>query len=165
MYQVVMLTHKNIIRNWRGVKYDRNIGELDIYTIDKSNVLPSFYTVNKIECLDTSEEGLKYVLGMDLGKSVYLSGLSCVDYKLSASNLPDFTYKEVNPEKYTLSVKNSTGSYILVFNEIYGENWILRINDRVENGHFVANGLVNAWKIDQKGDYTIDVVFKVWPWD
>lgn len=75
------------------------------------------------------------------------------------------SYHRFSPTKYKVFVKNVDKPFTLVFKNTYYDFWIARINEEEIKDHFLVYNYANAWKIEKTGDYTIDVVFKIWPWE
>ena len=64
-----------------------------------------------------------------------------------------------------IKVTDSKNKYSLLFKETYNDNWILEENGNIIGNHYITYGYANAWDIDKTGDYTLELVFKVWPWE
>jgi hypothetical protein len=74
-------------------------------------------------------------------------------------------YKRIDPTLYVVDVVDVTEPYVLVFKETYNPLWEARIDDRNIEEHIVAYNYANAWKVDKLGNYSIEIVLKVYPWD
>lgn len=72
---------------------------------------------------------------------------------------PAVTYREVNPAKYEVTIKNATKPFILVFSENFDPGWRAQfINTGTmvsSDNHFLADSYANAWYITKKGSYKI----------
>lgn len=78
---------------------------------------------------------------------------------------PQISYKKQSPTHYKVFVKNAKKPFDLIFRETFNKFWVARIDSRKVNDHFLVYNYANGWKVDKKGNYRIDVVFKVWPWE
>ncbi len=119
------------LNSFKSVNLEKRIGEWSLYDIRSENLSPLVYAQ-------------KTTIESDL-------------------ELPAISFKEINPTKYIASVKNVRGSYLLVFNETFDKNWAAYIDkDKLSEGnHILANGYVNGWIIDRKGNYNITITY--WP--
>lgn len=75
------------------------------------------------------------------------------------------SYTEANNRHYIVNIKNVKKPYSLIFKETFNDLWQARVNGEAVRDHFLVYDYANGWKMDKEGDYTIDIVFKVWPWD
>lgn len=165
---------KEIIESLSGVKYIAQFGELSIYKIDEQLVAPPVYLIDTLIFVNDIEDGFEKILtkkvdfqrkeGFVIGKDLTeeLRG-KLID--LRKSGRFEYRIEEQNPRKYKVYIKDSEGKFILFLNEIFSPNWEARIENRKIAEHFVVNGYANGWVVDRKGSYTIDVVFKIWPWE
>lgn len=78
---------------------------------------------------------------------------------------PILDYKKLNSMHYVVNVKGAKEPSRLIFKETYSDFWEARIDGQRIEKHFLAYDYANGWEIDRKGDYNIEVIFKVWPWD
>lgn len=78
---------------------------------------------------------------------------------------PEIGYVKESTAKYIVNVSNSRGPYKLIFKSTFDKLWQARINGVEVENHNVALDYANSWNIDRLGDYQIDIVFKVWPWE
>lgn len=75
------------------------------------------------------------------------------------------TYTKINPRHYKVFIKGATKPFSLNFKTTFNESWKARINNLELKEHTLVYDYANDWRIDKEGDYTIDIVFKVWPWE
>lgn len=75
------------------------------------------------------------------------------------------SYREVNNRRYIVSIKNAKSPYSLIFKETFNDLWQAKVNGEAVRDHFLVYDYANGWKMGKEGDYTIDIVFKVWPWE
>ncbi len=161
------LEAKNNLNSLSGVIKSKSFGNLEVYRINEGIVLPEIYVVSNVIKVKNFNEGLKLILDgkMNLKNSVFweVNFESDKFFSPLSKYPPSIKFKKIGVGKYRLDVRDSQGPYILVLNEIFNDRWKLKNVDR--NIHFIANGFQNAWVIEKEGDYTIDVVFKFWPWE
>jgi hypothetical protein len=74
---------------------------------------------------------------------------------------PTINYTVNDPTSITVRVSHASSPFYLVFRETYDGNWIAYYNGSIElNGsHIAVNGFANAWYVDKKGSYTIELSF------
>ncbi|MFH0863461.1 MAG: alpha-(1-_3)-arabinofuranosyltransferase family protein [Candidatus Gottesmanbacteria bacterium] len=68
---------------------------------------------------------------------------------------PDITFKEINQTHYQVAVNNSVDPFYLVFNQRYSPGWQSNTGE-----HLMADLYSNAWLIDNKGNFTVDITYK-----
>lgn len=78
---------------------------------------------------------------------------------------PKITYKKISQTHYEVHITNAQEPFGLVFKESYNGLWEARVDDKKVDEHFLVYDYANGWKINKTGDYEIDIVLKVWPWD
>ena len=76
-------------------------------------------------------------------------------------NLPEISYKKINPTKYLVNVENARDPFYLVQLENYDTYWNAKINKNKIEEHEKIFGYANAWYINKKGNY--DVVIEYTP--
>lgn len=81
-----------------------------------------------------------------------------------SNRAPSISYSKRSPRFYNVKVKDSRGQFSLVFKSNYSDLWEARLNGKVLS-HLLVKGYANGWEIDKKGDFEIDIRFKVWPWE
>ena len=81
------------------------------------------------------------------------------------SNPPQLSYKKVSSREYLARVEGADSPFKIILKNVYNPNWKASIGGEKVNSHLVALGYANGWEIDRKGDYTINIRFKVWPWE
>ena len=93
-------------------------------------------------------------------------------YEFKSENLdlfktdgPEIKYTKLSPTKYDIKINDAKKLYTLIFKTTYDNNWIVRINGKVQENHKMIYDYANAWDIDRTGSYNIEVVYKVWPWE
>jgi hypothetical protein len=81
---------------------------------------------------------------------------------------PRIEHVRIDPTRYRVSVKGAKTPFLLVFSENFDRNWkayTYRISSSYgdsseavpENLHYQANLFANAWMVDKKGDYDVEI--------
>jgi len=79
------------------------------------------------------------------------------------------TREKINPTKYKVHIENASEDFMLVFNQSFNTNWILRTKDKeriAEDRHFKVNMFANAWWIragDLHGNTNADLELIYYP--
>ena len=71
----------------------------------------------------------------------------------------------MSPARYRVQIGNARQRFDLIFKSTFNELWETKIDGKKLDEHFLVYDYANAWRIDRIGDYNIDIVFKVWPWE
>lgn len=74
-------------------------------------------------------------------------------------------YQKVAPTRYLVNVQDADKPFSLIFRETYNDLWEARIDGEKLDRHYLVYDYANVWGIEKKGNYNIDIVFKVWPWE
>lgn len=74
---------------------------------------------------------------------------------------PEVIFKEINPTKYEIEIKDAKYPYFLVLCENFNKNWKIYLNKKSlsENEHYIINGFANSWLINEKGNYNIIIKY------
>lgn len=75
------------------------------------------------------------------------------------------TYKKLNNRHYKIYISNAKIPFNLIFKETFNKNWTAKVNNEPVDSHNLAYEYANGWKINKTGDFEIDVIFKIWPWE
>lgn len=86
-------------------------------------------------------------------------------FALEGNNIPEISYYKLSPAHYKVAIKGASRSYILIFKSTFSRFWEAKIANEKIYGHFLIYDYANSWNVDRIGDYTIDIIFKVLPWD
>ncbi len=86
-------------------------------------------------------------------------------FAVSGTSLTSVSYKKISSTHYSIGIKSANEPYEFIFKETFNPLWLARVNGVILDKHFLKYSYANAWEINKKGDYNIDVVFKVWPWE
>nr|MBI5455848.1 hypothetical protein [Candidatus Levybacteria bacterium] len=73
----------------------------------------------------------------------------------------DIKFKYISQTYYKIDIIEATDPFTLVFNEQFHNGWRAYINSKqiADNRHFEVNGYANAWLINKRGTYSIDIYF------
>ena len=91
--------------------------------------------------------------------------LQDIGVDLKNNTTPQIVFSKLSSTRYKVSIRGSVNPYILILNNTYDELWKARINNQIIGKQFIVNGFANGWLIERKGDYEIEIILKVWPWD
>ncbi|GAH41017.1 unnamed protein product [marine sediment metagenome] len=74
---------------------------------------------------------------------------------------PEVIFKEINPTKYEIEIKDAKHPYFLVLSENFNKNWKIYLNKKSlpENEHYIINGFANSWLIKEKGSYNLIIEY------
>lgn len=78
--------------------------------------------------------------------------------------LPEISYKKINDTKYILHLKNADAPFLLVFSELYNDDWKAFVNTQELSNHMRINLYANSWVVNRKGDFDILVEFAPQKW-
>lgn len=81
-----------------------------------------------------------------------------------SSTAPEFDWNRVNSDHYVLKIKDNKSPFKLILKQAFHPRWTAVIGKELPLDHFIAYGYANGWQTDKLGSYTIDLKFKVWPW-
>lgn len=76
-----------------------------------------------------------------------------------STQLPHISYEKISPCEYKVHVKNSTGSFTLVFSESYHPLWKAYVEGE-EMDSIPIYSIVNGFYINKTGDFSIKIYFK-----
>lgn len=155
---------------WVNLSHISEEGDLVIYKLDRfggSGEVDLFDNVIRVSNLDNAFESIiskDFHLGNDV---VYVENQNKnVFFTFDAEiEKPEYIVTKLSNRKYKIKIHNAQKPFILVLDNSFNKGWIASSDKEMFEKKFMANGYANGWLIDNTGDYTIDVVFKVWPWD
>lgn len=78
---------------------------------------------------------------------------------------PALDYKKLSARRYTINIQGAQCPFNLILKTTYHEFWQSKIVGNNLADHYKAYGYANGWKVERLGDYKIDTVFKIWPWE
>lgn len=145
---------KKILSDYQGVSLKETFGKLDLYEIEKTDLLHTYLSEDPVLILD----GIEF-----FEENKMLS--SFINKKKSFC----FTRK-ISPSKYKVSISKLPHPMWLVFNEAFDNGWKAYISGqdtktRVElKRHCSVNGYANAWYIPTTKVDSIDIEFIQQSW-
>ena len=86
-------------------------------------------------------------------------------FEVRGEDPPVLSYEKLSPARYRVQIGNARPRFDLIFKSTFNELWETKIDGKKLDEHFLVYDYANAWRIDRIGDYNIDIVFKVWPWE
>ena len=157
----------NELNNWDGIREVKEFGDLRIYSLNSNILKPRIYTIPKLVTVSNIDEGLKDIVSgeINLDNTVFMLKEDEISILENNFTKPLITYKAISNTKYFIKIQQAQSSFILVFNDSFDKLWTAKINNRILKDHFIVNGFANGWFVDTKGDYDIEIVLKIWPWD
>ena len=114
--------------------------------IDKGIHTISFKNSSPIYSSFRTNEKANYFLLIQKGKEL-------------KENLPEISYKKINPTKYLVNVKNAQDPFYLVQLENYDTYWNAKIDKNKIEEHKKVFGYANAWYINKKGNYNVVIEY------
>jgi len=74
---------------------------------------------------------------------------------------PEVIFKEINPTKYEIEIKDAKYPYFLVLSENFNKDWKIYLNKKSlsANEHYIINGFANSWLISEKGSYNLTIEY------
>ena len=78
---------------------------------------------------------------------------------------PSLVYKKLSASHYKISAMDSKGDFKLIFKQTFDDYWEAFVENEKIDRHYVIYDYANAWDIDQKGDFEINIKYNVRPWD
>lgn len=79
-------------------------------------------------------------------------------------NLPEISYKKINPTKYLVNVKNAQDPFYLIQLENYDTYWNAKIDKNIVEEHEKVFGYANSWYINKKGNYNVVIEYAPQKW-
>ena len=152
------------IESWQGVKKVQTFDKLNLYSLDPKIVKPRIYASGNIIRINSLTEALNQVV-IDEWDINSVFTLQDIGVELKNNLTPRLSYVKLSATRYKVSIRGSLNSYILIFSNTYDELWKAKINNQIISKHFIVNGFANGWLINKEGDYDIEIILKVWPWD
>ena len=156
---------KAMIGLMEKVKLTKSFDDLDIYQLEDAPV-DWGYLSNNITEVKSLKEGLDMVLNNERFIPLYSAFTLRTDIpNIKQSILPQYQINKISQVHYQFQIYNAASPYFLILSNSFNPLWIARINGLIVTDHFQINGYANGWLINKTGNYTVDITFKVWPWD
>ena len=163
---------KGMLKKAKYINYVRSFGKLDVYELQDNRFLGKIYATNRFMILKDFQELINtledesFIPGEVVAFLKSQSDVNNVEFLSSLEldeehYIPELVYKQVNPTRYIVSVKNATKPYFLILSQTYHPQWKAFINSEEISTkyHFITNGYANAWYVNKCGSYTITIEF------
>lgn len=158
---------QKFIEKWKGVVFQKEIGGLDIYSVE--NPLNMIWSPKDILKVNSYDEMFSRMIDprFDVRKDAFVVNNQINSNSEIPKDLapPQVKIQKVSASFYKVQVINAKSPFVLMLNQTYDSLWEARVGAYVFPKHFVVNGYANGWVVDKEGDYEIDLVFKIWPWE
>lgn len=157
---------RQLIRNWDGVTFVTKESQLELYI--SNNYRGKIFAANIPTRYESNDEMFQLMLNEPTDNSKIQFYLKSDIYDVVDTyefGIPKLTHIKKNSGHYQIYASDVSDPFVLVLTQTYHPSWVATIYKEGILKHFEVNGFANGWIIDRKGDYTIDVVFKVWPWE
>jgi hypothetical protein len=157
---------EKLFDNNKDIVLVNNYGNLYLYEFRK-DISGWVYGVRKYSSISDSVELENIILSNDFNglseivvndKDVETLALSS---KIHTNEVQKINYIKINPVSYKIEVNNCSDSFILILVNNYNKMWQARIDGVPIQTHFKANGFSNAWLVEKKGNFSIDVNFNL----
>jgi hypothetical protein len=108
-----------------------------------------------------SQNDMEMQLSLNESMSEGLISNSSVYTPRNNSVIPAISYQDINPTKYTVTIKNANSPYLLMLKQNFNPNWIVETNSGkiLKLNHISADGYANSWIINITGNYTLQVIY------
>lgn len=159
---------RQIILNWKDITHDRDFEKIELFSIKSESIPGRVYLSDKSIQVANLEDAFKtFTSSMftPLTDTVFVTQQNNSELPAAELQIPEYSINKISNSHYSLKIKKSQKPFILVLANNYSDSWIVRMNGQTAVNHFIVNGYANGWFIDEKGDYTIETKFVVWPWD
>ncbi len=161
-------TIKRLLNGKEGITFNRSFGKLDFYVNEKNvefmRAYPrAVYIEGNFSDMirshsENSENPPVFILnGTNMEKEAEAKREASMP---ASSSVPTISFVQKDPTYYEVLVRSASEPYWLVFSESYDNGWKLSSKNGEIKEHFVANGYANAWKIKEKGDYSLSIVYE-----
>jgi hypothetical protein len=156
------------VLNWKDIRFSNTFGNLQIYSLPKEKSLGRVYLSGNLKKVNNLKDVFDEIIkdsfrpGYD---AVFSSSQSNVNFSLVNSKIPSFIFDRISSSRYRVKIINSEHPFVLILADNFNSLWQASSDNRELKNHFEVNGFANGWFVEKKGDYTIDIIFKVWPWD
>lgn len=156
------------IEHWNNVSKIDKLGKLEIYRVDEKRLPSRIYIVDSIKIVEDLGDALFTMASLDFDPKrdsvLALSQNSQQSILPDSMKIPEYTVNSISNTHYKVHVKKNNDPFILVLANNFSNTWEARIDDEKIPEHFEINGFSNGWVVNKKGDFTIDVVYKIWLW-
>lgn len=160
---------RRIIMDWKGVKHDKDFGKLEIYSLDNDKLSGRIYLSDNLLKVQDLSSAFSLITSSNFDSmrdSVFIEKQNVNAFTEHKDlRVPGYNVKKLAKTSYEVHIDNAREPFILILANNYSTLWKAEIDGSLLANHFVVNGFANGWIIDKTGNYTIDINYKVWPWD
>jgi hypothetical protein len=159
---------RKIIISWKDVGQDKDLGQLELYSLHHDQSRSRVYLSDNL--IQTSNIGNAFETFSDSSftpfrDSLFVTSQNSLGYPSNSLEIPEHETQRISASQYEIKITDSTEPYILILSNNYSNAWTAKVESNSLTSHFIVNGFANGWLVDKKGDYTIEIKFKVWPWE
>jgi hypothetical protein len=167
-YQEGINDTRSYIENWNGVSRDRDFDKLEVFKV-KSDSDNRIYLSSSIIGASNLHEAFEKIMSPDFkpNNDAILIKSQNENIELQTDNLqvPHYEIQQISKSEYSIHVHESQKPFVLILSDNFSPSWVAKVDDELQEKHFMVNGFANGWFIDKKGDYTVNIGFKILPWN
>jgi len=153
------------IKNWSGVKYVYDNGELEVYKLNNNLIPGRVYIVDKLLPASNLNKAFSIISSFQFNPTdaaVFISSENKTEFSQVHLEKPKYQIIKLSNSHYLIKIKNSKNPFVVVLANNFNSVWTATVEDQVLTNHFIVNGYANAWLVKNKGSYIIDIYYKVW---
>lgn len=148
--------------------------EISLWKMSEDNIVPVVYTPKSLVVINNTKELIAKINSKEL--DFRSEAFICIDIEKCFPNFKDTDlsiakeYKipeeikliKVNPSHYKINVKNSSGEFLLVFNNNFNKGWEVldEGNNSMASKHILVNGYSNGFIINKSGSFELNLTFR-----
>ncbi|MGC9203235.1 MAG: alpha-(1-_3)-arabinofuranosyltransferase domain-containing protein, partial [Thermoproteota archaeon] len=158
---------RNFFQSQKGLSLVKTFGELDLYSIDDSYLLPHIYATSQFVVIMNLSDMFNRIEKESFNSNkpfpvfiVYNNGCKLGHCESNDIYRPVIFFKKVNPTKYVVYV-NATKPLFLVLSESYNPQWRVFVEDNsVDFNRIAEYSRVNEKELDYSYEFTPqDIVY------
>lgn len=154
------------INEWKEVTKDRAFDKLTLYKLDNKIVKPEVYIANNLIKFNSNKQAFDKIVEEEFDITQDVFTIDNTNFVSQSVDLPAvIKFNKIAADRYRVQIKRAVAPFILILNNTFNKNWIAKVDNAVVGKHIPVNGFANGWIVDKKGDYTVDILFKIWPWE
>lgn len=123
----------------------------------RNSTFPAYLNIYRIGLAKSLSQGSTLYTGQNISATIPSNETKTAGS--SQSITPRISCRENNPTSYTVTVKNSTGSFPIFLKQNYNSLWNLQGIQEKDYVHFIADNYGNGWIINKTGNFTFKIVF------
>ncbi len=165
-YQEDYVDSRALLSQMKYISLVKTFPDLDIYQLDPNLPIGWGYLSNRVWPVLSLAEGFEKVVNSDLFNPHPDSFIVSQPVPIvTTKELPNYNITKISPVHYRFQITDARASYLLILSVNHNKGWKAIIDGQEQDNHVVVNGFANGWVIDKEGDYTVDILFKTWPWE